>query len=193
MNLTSKDKLVVGLTGCILSGKSLALSFFKDCGAETLSADVLAHEALESAPGKKAVLAAFGTCAREELAGQIFKNAASRKKLETILHPLVLREASARIGKSRNKIIVFEVPLLFEAGWENLFDLTLCVLADPKSLPARLEGRRLSLAEYERRKKAQWPEEKKAFAADISIFHAGTEDLGKHVTRVYDALYKIYR
>lgn len=193
MNLISNDKLVVGLTGCILSGKSLALSFFNACGAETLSADQLAHEALESPAGKKAVLAAFGTCARGELAVRVFSNQTARKKLEAILHPLVLEEATERIRSCKKKLVVFEVPLLFEAGWENRFNLTLCVLADPKSLPARLKGRGLSAAEYERRKKAQWPEEKKASAADVSIYHAGTEDLGKKVTHAYNALCKIYR
>lgn len=193
MNLTSKDKLVVGLTGCILSGKSLALSFFKACGAQTLSADELAHEALESAAGKKAALAAFGACEREKLAELVFKNKTARQQLEAILHPLILREAAKRIRCCGKKLIVFEVPLLFEAGWENYADLTLCVLADPKTLPARLKGRGLSRAEYERRKKTQWPEEKKASAADVCIYHAGTEDLGKKVTHAYNALCKIYR
>lgn len=190
MKLTSKNKLVVGLTGCILSGKSLALSYFKQCGAHTLSADELAHEALQSSAGQKAVTAVLGTCDKQALADKIFKNARARKQLEGILHPLVLKSAAQKIKKSANKITVFEVPLLFEAGWEDLFDVTMCICADERTLPARLKGRNLSRAEYERRLKTQWTPAQKASAAGLCVYHANTEDLGEKIAGVYRALLK---
>lgn len=190
MKLTAKNKLVIGLTGCILSGKSLALSYFKKCGAYTLSADELAHEALESPQGKKAVLSAFGIYDRAALAQRVFKSAAARKKLEDILHPRVLKEAARRIKASKQKIVVFEVPLLFEAGLENLFDVTLCICADERTLPARLKGRKMSRAEYERRAKTQWTQAQKASASGLCVYHAGTEDLGEKIAGVFRALLK---
>lgn len=95
----SKRPFVLGLTGSLLSGKSCALAAFAAEGALTLSADELAHEALRSRPVQKILREEFGACDAPSLAAQVFKNARRRSRLESIIHPLVLKKARARLAK----------------------------------------------------------------------------------------------
>ena len=127
------------------------------------------------------IKAALGTAEKEELAQLVFKNATKRKQLEKILHPRVLKEVQARIRQSTRKLIVAEVPLLFEAGWQDWMDFTLCVCADPATLNARLKGRNMSRREYAQRLKTQLPAAEKAAKADIVFVHKNKMQLKQSV------------
>lgn len=174
---------IIGLTGSILSGKSTALAYFEQAGAEVISCDEIVRQ-LYTRPAVCARLQkALGTDKPATLAQLVFNNKAKRHKLEQILHPLVKREVRAQIKQSVRELVVVEVPLLFEAGWEKQMDLTICVLADEQTLSARLKGRKLSRAEYERRLKTQLPPFEKAVRADVVFFHANKAQLKKSVIR----------
>ena len=80
-------------------------------------------------------------------------------------------------------MIVVEIPLLFEVGWEKLTDLNIVIVADSKTLQARLKKRGLTRAMYNARLKAQWPEDKKVALADIVFFHKTKTDLKWKVQR----------
>lgn len=183
MSLHPNKKWIVGLTGSILSGKSTALAYFKQAGAEVVSCDQIAQELYTRADVLKKIKTVLGTDHKAEIAEAVFKNAAKRKQLEKILHPLILKQARAQINKSMRRLVVWEIPLLFEAGWEKLTDLNICVLADPKTLPQRLKGRKMSRAEYERRLKTQLPPLEKAAKADIVFVHKNKIQLKQSVTR----------
>lgn len=118
---------LVGLTGGIASGKSTVAAILCRLGASIINADELAREVVQ--PGEdawKEILETFGpdilhedkTLNRKKLRKIVFENPAARKKLEGIIHPRVRALAERRIrelAKAGCSVIVYEVPLLFEA------------------------------------------------------------------------------
>lgn len=188
MSFHVKTKLVLGLTGSMLSGKSTALGYFKQCGADTLYCDEIVRTLYTRPAVLKKIKAALGTADKAQLAQLVFKDPAKRQGLEQILHPLILKEVKARIKACKARLIVVEVPLLFEAGWDKKTDLNIAVLADPNTLPARLQGRKLSRAEYQRRTRFQLKDAEKAARADVVFFHTNKAQLKQSVTRLCRAL-----
>lgn len=193
MTLRVKNKLVMGLTGGIASGKSTVLAYFAQNGADTLSADELVRELYGTPAVQKQLTEWFGTYDAAPVAERIFSDDKSRKKLEDFLHPLVHDMAVKRIHASDKPFVVFEVPLLFEAGWDKLTDMNVLVVADPETLDARLAARGISKEEYERRLAAQMPDGEKARRANVLFFNGGSkEDLALKVQRLCRALGYIY-
>lgn len=191
MKLTASNKWVIGLTGSILSGKSTALSYFKQNGFWALSADDLVAELYREPSVQQKLKGLLGTYDKKEIAALIFASAEKRKMLEHYLHPLVLKRAIKQIAAATEKFIVFEVPLLFESGWEKWVDLSVLVQADPKSLSARLKERKMSRRVYQMRLKNQWPESEKIQKADIVIFHRNKNDLKvkiNHLCKAFELL-----
>ena len=193
MNLRAKDKLVVGLTGSILSGKSTALSYFARNGAGVISADELVRQLYQAPAVQKQIVRWFGSCKPAEVARCVFADESARRKLEKYLHPKVWALAAKQIKQAPQPIIVFEVPLLFEAGWNRKTDLTITLLGDERTLPARLKARGFTLAEYKRRVAGQLPESEKVRRADIVLANRGSKtDLGLKIKRLGQALNTIY-
>ena len=184
---------VLGLTGSIASGKTAALEAFKQCGVFTLSADVLTHQVLGLASVQKKLQKTFGVTSPEALAKLVFKNASARKRLEGLLHPLILKEAQKQLAGCTCPLAVFEVPLLFEAGWDKYADMTLLIVSSGAGLAARLKQRGLTLAQYQARLKTQLPQEEKAQRADLIIVNNSTKQhLEQKVRRLARALNNIY-
>lgn len=195
MNFKTKNKTVVGLTGGILSGKSAALAAFAKAGADVFSCDEAVRELWQSPRVQQQIAAHFGLAQaeREAVAECVFADKAARKWLEELLHPLVLKQLGEWVKKARKKLLVAEVPLLFEADLQDAFDLTVLVYADKKLLPARAKQRGLKRAEYLRRAGAQWEPEKKATLADVVLYNnASVEALGVKVGRLCRAIEKLY-
>lgn len=193
MKLSVKNKLVVGLTGNMASGKSVALSYFAKHGAYTLSADELVRRLYQTDEVQKKLTAWFGSCEPAKVAEKVFVDSAARQKLEKFLHPRVLKTAREEIKKTSHPFIVFEVPLLFEAGWNKLTDLNILVLGNPGTLKQRLQARGVSLAEYKRRLQAQIPDSEKIRLADVVLSNGGSKkDLGLKVERICKAFQHIY-
>lgn len=193
MNLRVKNKLVLGLTGSMLSGKSTALNFFAQHGAAVLSADEIVRELYRVPEVQQQLSAWFGSFQPARVAAAVFNNKAARRKLEGYLHPLVLKAVAKQIQQSANNFFVFEVPLLFESGWDKLTDLNILILGDKRTLSARLQERGVSLAEYNRRIAAQLPEDEKARRADIVLANCGSKtDLNLKIKRLIRAITFIY-
>lgn len=194
MNFKSKNKLVIGLTGGMLSGKSTALKVFARCGAFVLSCDELVREISARSSVQKKITDLFGKNDKTFLTQKVFHSAGARKKLENLLHPLVLAEMKKRLKEDKNKIQVVEVPLLFEAGWEKFFDCTLALMAPDKNLKKRLSARQVKKEDFEKRSAAQFSAEKKVALADICLLNDGTvEHLTQKVQNLYQAFTKIYQ
>jgi dephospho-CoA kinase len=115
----------IGLTGGIGSGKSSAAGLFRELGAGVVDTDQIAHEL--TGPGGAAIaairsqfgadfIAADGGLARAEMRRLVFSNGAAKKKLEALLHPLIRKQAVARITEARQPYVLVVVPLLFETG-----------------------------------------------------------------------------
>lgn len=178
-----KSTEIIGLTGSMLSGKSTALMYFARCGVQTLSCDEIVRELYKCPLVLKKIKAALGTDDKAQIAQLVFKSVTKREALEQILHPLILKEVRAQVKKSSAPFVVLEAPLLFEAGWDQFTDLNIVVLADPKTLSARLKERKLTRAEYNRRTRFQLPDAQKAQRADVVFFHTTKAQLKKSVER----------
>ena len=175
--------ILVGLTGGVATGKSTVAKMFKQYGAVVIDADELAHEVVK--PGKPAwrqIVKTFGktvlnpdrTLNRRELGTVVFGNRTKLRRLERIIHPHVARERARLTRQAERKdphaVVIYDVPLLFEAGIDKRVDKTLVVTADRKTQIARLKKRNgLSRAEAIRRIRTQMPLSKKIRLADIVI------------------------
>jgi len=172
--------ILVGPTGGVATGKSTVAMMFKQCGAAVINADLLARQVVE--PGKpawRAIVKLFGKTVlnqdrsldRQALGSIIFHNPKKRRQLERIIHPRVAREQArltkAITRKDPNAVVIYEVPLLFEAGVDKRVDKIIVVTADRNIQIARLKKRNgLSRAEAIRRIRSQMPLAKKTQQAD---------------------------
>jgi len=194
--------MVLGVTGGIASGKSMVATMFAELGATLLSADQLAREAVE--PGSvglaqvveafgSGVLAEDGRLDRERLGQVVFADPEARQSLEGIIHPQIARLAEdqlARLRKTDAALIVYEAPLLFEAGGEQRVDQTLVVLVDPEQQLARLVERdKLTTEQARTRVAAQWSQADKLLRADYVIDNSGSvEQTRQAVSLLYYTL-----
>lgn len=177
----------VGLTGNIASGKSTVARVWQRLGAPVIDADVLARRAV--APGSvglRRIVAAFGPGVLDEagrldraaLRDIVFHDPEARAKLEAIVHPEVgrlRREEEARLEAAGEKIVVHDIPLLFEAGLDEEFDAIVLVDAPERVRLERLmRDRGLTEDEARRMIDAQMPSSQKRDRADYVIENEGT-------------------
>ncbi|KRO31400.1 MAG: dephospho-CoA kinase [Actinobacteria bacterium BACL2 MAG-120802-bin41] len=156
--------LRVALTGGIGSGKSLVGEILEELGALVIDSDQLAREVIErGSPGYEEVITAFGDSIlsegqidRAKLAAVIFKEKDLRKKLESIIHPLV-REAAEKLARNlpSGAILVNQIPLLVESDGAKRFDYVITVSADEDIRRERLRLRGLKDYEITERMAAQ--------------------------------------
>lgn len=166
-----KKRFLLGLTGGIAAGKSLALREFARLGAETVSADDLARCVFGRVARR--IARVFGTADRKKLGAIVFAHAGKRRALEKMTHPLIIKEVKRRMAKARG-LLVADVPLLFEGGYEKLFDATMLVTAkDSLRLGRILRRDKLTRAQALRRIQAQMPQKKKALLADVVVTNDG--------------------
>lgn len=168
--------VILGLTGSIGMGKSTTAAMFRDAGVPVFDADAVVHE-LYRGPAVPAVEAAFpgvtkeGVIDRERLAARVLNDKDALKCLESIVHPLVrdAREAFLRDANAAGaKLVVVDLPLLFETGAESQVDAVAVVSAPESVQKARVLARpgmtaeRLSailatqLPDDEKRRRAQF-------------------------------------
>ena len=172
-----RGKAVLGLTGPIASGKSLALKCFSAEGACCISADSVSAELLTTPGIYHTISRKFGLdkihtnglLDKKKLAAEVFNSPAKRRWLESLLHPQILRRIHSLITRSNKKISVVEAPLLFEAGLAECFTFTVCLAAPDKILEARALKRGWSRAQYRSRVKAQLSAAEKYDRADIVL------------------------
>jgi dephospho-CoA kinase len=156
--------LRVALTGGIGSGKSLVGEILEELGALVIDSDQLAREVIErGSPGYEEVITAFGDSIlsegqidRAKLAAVVFKEEDLRKKLESIIHPLV-REAAEKLARNlpSGAILVNQIPLLVESDGAKRFDFVITVSADEEIRRERLRLRGLKDYEITERMAAQ--------------------------------------
>lgn len=190
---------VIGLTGGIGCGKSLAAQYFAELGAIVIDADQLARAAIErGSEGFDAVLTIFGDSIlnngeinRRALGEIIFKNPAQKKQLEEIVHPFVRREFEEAVASlTGNQVLVYEIPLLVETDAQERFDVVITVESTVENRIARLRQRGMHISEIEGRIAAQASREQRLEVADFLIENDGDEDeLLRQVENIWDSLH----
>ena len=178
---------IIGLTGGIASGKSTIASFFKDEGIPVIETDQIAKTILQ--PGSDAfnevvkhfgeeILLSEGIINRKALGERIFKDEPERDILNQIVHPevrIITQSKADVLKKEGHAIIVIDVPLLFEAGFDQDVDQTL-VVSVPKDIQIeRLMARDGIEKAYALKKtNAQMPLKEKRKRADFVIDNRGS-------------------
>lgn len=175
----------IGLTGGIATGKSTVGRWLKEQGLPVLDADVYARDALAAgSAGARAVLDRYGESVRSAgteptaaildraaLGAIVFAQPAEKAWLEGLVHPLVRARFEQELSDLREQpTVVLMIPLLFEAGLEELCSEIWLVDCEPSQQLERLM-RRDGLSERDARARiaAQWPMEKKRTLSDLII------------------------
>ncbi|HEX6095805.1 MAG TPA: dephospho-CoA kinase [Thermoanaerobaculia bacterium] len=190
--------LRVGLTGGIASGKSTVRELLAKLGCHTIDADRLVAELYE--PGRaghaalvqtygEAILREDRTIDRAKLANIAFSDPSEAKKLNALIHPIVIAETEARLAAIGNGIAVVEATLMIESGGRQRYDRIVVVDVDPEIQVERGVARGLTRAEVERRIANQIPREERLRHADYVIDNSGgREHLEQETRRVYELL-----
>jgi dephospho-CoA kinase len=172
---------LVGLTGGIGAGKSEALAALARLGAATLSTDAVVHDLLATPQVRDLLVerlgpevAPGGAVDRRAVAARVFADPAARAWLEGVLWPRVgerIRAWRAELAARPEppRLGVVEVPLLFEAGMEGLFDATLAVVSQRGAERAAARGH----AGVDARTARQLPQDQKAARADHVVRNEG--------------------
>lgn len=189
LDFHQEGKIIIGLSGAVASGKTAALEEFATLGAETICADNLAAKYRNSL--KEKLKGTFGTDDKKHLAQLILQDREKLKQLENMLHPLIYKEAREIIQNTSKKIVVFAIPLLFEKGLENAFDLTICVYTSHQKRLKRALERGTNENYFNWCEQTQLPMVEKANRADILIFNEGPRvNLRDKITRIMNILKK---
>lgn len=195
--------LRVGLTGSIAVGKSFVASVLRELGCHVIDADEIARAVVApGTPGLRAVIEEFGpeflradgSLDRGRLAAVVFADERKRKRLNSILHPLIIAVQEERLKalerEDPNGIAVVEAALLVETGGYQRFDKLIVVHCRPEIQRERLMARnKLTRDEAERWIAAQMAQEEKMRYADFLIDTSnGFEDTRRQVEEVYRRL-----
>jgi dephospho-CoA kinase len=201
--ISSAAMMLVGLTGGVATGKSTVSKMFRQCGAVVIDADALAREIVQ--PGKPAwreIVRAFGkdmlnpdrTINRHSLGTMVFHDKKKLRRLERIIHPRVAREQT-KLAKQAGKndphaIVIYDVPLLFEAHIDKRVDKVIVVTADQKTQLDRLRKRNgLSRTEALCRIRSQLPLAQKRRLADYVLDGTHTRrQLAREVSHLLEDL-----
>ncbi len=192
--------MLIGITGNFVAGKSAFARILGMYRFKTIDADRLAKDLYNDPEIVEKIVAIFGESIAFEgkvdtdlLANIVFNNHEKRKKIEEIIHPLVRKKIEdfrlEHLSKEPEKIVFVEVPLLFEAKMENLFDAIILVTSDTKTAMQRAINKGFTEGEFKRRREAQIPAEKLISKADFVIdtegeIHQLRGKVGKLITEI---------
>ncbi|SHJ31083.1 dephospho-CoA kinase [Malonomonas rubra DSM 5091] len=198
-----REKLILGITGNIASGKSTVAKMFAERGALLIDADQLAREIVEPGqPALQQLVERFGTdilradksLDRDKLAQIIFADEQARLDLNQITHPAIGKLAVERLQQGKRladvPLVVYEAPLLFEAKAENRVDKVLVVKVDLQVQLQRLMQRDgIDEAAAQQRVSAQMPQDEKLARADYVVDNSGSlEELFIQVEQLWQKL-----
>ncbi|WP_334075900.1 dephospho-CoA kinase [Paenibacillus sp. A14] len=186
----------IGLTGGIATGKSTVSQMLVKRGAALIDADVIAREIME--PGHpvldavaerfgREILLPDGRLDRKKLGAIVFSDTGQRKALEAITHPAIRAEMKRMMtgieAAEPRRLVVADIPLLFESGLEGLYEEVMVVYVPRAIQLERLILRdRLTLDEAEARLNAQMDIEEKRERADVLIDNShGREETERQI------------
>lgn len=193
----------IGLTGGIGSGKTTAAGYFAALGAPVVGADEISRKSLEKGGAcyvrtietfGMGILHNDGTIDRKALAKIVFSDEKKRRALNGIIHPHVLEamfeQADALFKDHGCKLVLFDVPLLFESGMDSEMDANILVACNEETRIRRVMERDDATREAAlSRMRSQMPENEKRARADFVLDNNfSTSDLKQQVEALYKKL-----
>ncbi|MBL7225020.1 MAG: dephospho-CoA kinase [Desulfobacteraceae bacterium] len=202
------NRLLLGVTGGIASGKTTAANMLKELGAPIIDFDVIARKVVE--PGQpaldeiveyfgKQVLQEDGTLDRKKVSDIVFRDFEKRKKLESFTHPRIngefVKQVNEIAAKDPDAIIQVVIPLLIELNLQYIFHKVLVVYISQEEQVKRLAERdSISMEEAANILKAQLPIDEKTGYADFVIHNDKTlEETKKQVEDLWQTLKQIQK
>ncbi len=180
----NKRKIVIGVTGSFGSGKTTVANILRSFGARIIDADRIARRFLAGGTRTyQKITGIFGTTIlkkdktidRRKFAAIVFADKRLRNKLNSLIHPQVIRIIKRKIRDSSAGVIVLDVPLLIEAGLKNLVDKLVVVKINRTEQIKRLKAKTsLDKCEILKRINAQMAQGKKIRLADFIIDNSAT-------------------
>jgi dephospho-CoA kinase len=189
----------VGLTGGLGAGKSTALAALERLGATVISSDAVVHELYEGDQLRELIVTRFGPDVapggivdRSAVAERAFADPEERAWLEGVVWPMVGARVASWLEQARTQVpppraAIVEVPLLFEAGLEGMYDATIAVVTEEQVRRRRAAARGHALVDE--RAGRQLSQQEKARRATFVVHNDGTEeDLERQLSAVLDKL-----
>ncbi len=201
MKKQKRNKIVLGLTGSFGSGKTTVAGILKSYGAKIIDADRIAHTIIK--PGSasyKKIIRIFGSAIlnkdksinRHNLGQIVFNNRALLVKLNSIVHPEVIRIIKDELRRAREGIVVIDAPLLIESGLNKLTHKLIVVKINRLKQLKRLQKKLgLNKRDIQLRINCQLPLEDKVRMADFVIDNNKTiSETKKQVAQIRRKLWR---
>lgn len=195
--------MIVGLTGGIASGKSTVAEFFRQKGIPVVDADEISRAVTEpDAEGAKAIEESFGSemfvlkrLDRKKLAAYCFANKERTEKLNSVLHPIIIKEMlrqTEEYEKAGAKTVIWDVPLLFETGLDRYCNKIIAVVCNENTRILRAQKRSdISAEEVKKRISRQMSDGERKKRADYIIDNSGSrEDTFLQAQKISEELVK---
>ena len=191
--------MIVGLTGGIGSGKSVAGDFFIELGIDVIDADHVSKNILDdNESAKKLFLEHFGekfidknnNVDRALLRDEIFKNEDKKEALESIIHPLVREEIFNFIENSNSVYKIIMVPLIYETNSQDFYDKIVVVDCNEENqiIRARKRDNKSKNDIINIMKNQASRDERMSIADEIIKNDSSLDDLKKQVIKVHQKL-----
>lgn len=200
----TKRPIIVGLTGGIGSGKSLASDTLQSMGIDIIDADVIAREVV--APGSKGlksiqekygsdILTPKGTLNRAKLREIVFADSNETQWLNSLLHPIIRSEMLHQIEQATSPYCILAVPLLFENKLDALCDLTLVIdVSEEQQLVRASQRDDVDIANIKRIMAHQLSAQERSKKADIIVDNNGTKTQTiKQIKQFHEEMLNKYR
>ena len=181
----------IAITGSLGTGKSTILKILQNLGFSTFSCDEVVKNLYKNLDIQKKIIEIFGKeilsidgkLNKRKILEKILENNKLKEKLESLFHPLVKEKLLEFIRERKEEKIIFaEVPLLFEAGWEDLFDEIWVITCSPLTQKERILKKGLEEKLGEKLLKLQLSlKEKEKKAHKIIFSEKSFEELEKEI------------
>lgn len=196
------EKIVIGLTGNIATGKSIVMRMLQELGATPIDADKLVHRLMKKGgPVYQAIVEEFGKyvldqhgqISRPKLGKIAFSQPNAMSRLEKLTHPSVIEEVKRLITEAKTPVVVVEAIKLFESGLADECESVWVVAAPPEMQLQRLvERRKIPSDQAKQRIRAQGTQREKVMKADTVIDNSGPliktwQIVKKHYTDLVEA------
>ncbi len=190
---------IIGLTGGAATGKTTVATYLRQLGAEVIEADSVAREVVaRGEPALAQVIEVFGhsfllptgELNRQKMADLVFANEVARKRLNAIMHPLMLerieRDLNRLKTRSHESVVVIVAAVLYEMGLDRLVEGVIALVSDAETRIRRLARRGIERAKAQRIINAQMPPDELWQRANWVVSTEGTkEDTLRRVTAVW--------
>ena len=191
MHISANSGKIIALTGAIASGKSLALSLFKEHGFMTVSADAIVQELYQD-PKIVKQIARIAPVAESEscveiptLRNIITQNSQLIEHLQSIMLPRIKVRRQEIFNQSEGKSVVYEIPLLFETNQQDGFDYVISLICSEEIRRQRALRRGIKLEMFELLNSKQTTDQVRINHSDIVIDTSGSiAQIRKHIESI---------